>query len=86
MTKTDQDFNVITIQMLQRQFDSEYDNALGKEENQVNGSSKVRVSYSKYRMLPEEFDWDSEDEELEDLGDEMMKRDWDRSGWPSHPP
>ena len=31
----------ITIQMLQRQFDSEYDNALGKEENQVNGSSKV---------------------------------------------
>ena len=63
---------------MQRQFDSEYDNALGKEENQVNGSSKVRVSYSKYRMLPEEFDWDSEDEELEDMGDEMMKRDWDR--------
>ena len=30
-----------TVQMLQRQFDSEYDNALGKEENQVNGSSKV---------------------------------------------
>ena len=38
----------------------------------------MRVSYSKYRMLPEEFDWDSEDEELEDLGEEMMKRDWDR--------
>ena len=41
-------------------------------------SLQVRVSYSKYRMLPEEFDWDSEDEELEDLGEEMMKRDWDR--------
>jgi len=70
--------DLLIAQMLQRQFDSEYDNALGKEENQVNGSSKVRVSYSKYRMLPEEFDWDSEDEELEDLGEEMMKRDWDR--------
>jgi len=70
--------DLLIAQMLQRQFDSEYDNALGKEENQVNGSSKVRVSYSKYRMLPEEFEWDSEDEELEDLGEEMMKRDWDR--------
>lgn len=36
--------------MLQMQFDKEYDEILHNEESQHNGTSKVRVSYSKYKV------------------------------------
>jgi len=59
--------DLLIAQMLQKQFDSEYDSALGKEEQHLNGSSKVRVCYSKYRMVPEHIVWDdSEEDEMED--------------------
>ena len=29
----------------------------------MNGSSKVRVSYSKYKMIPEDIIWDDSDDE-----------------------
>jgi hypothetical protein len=32
----------------------------------VNGSSKVRVSYSKYKMIPENIIWDDSDDDEED--------------------
>ena len=89
--------DLLIAQMLQKQFDNEYDAALGKEETQINGSSKVhlhlhlhlhlpkvRVSYSKYRMVPEEIVWDDSEEEEEEeeevwvKGRGMMRRDWDR--------
>jgi hypothetical protein len=35
--------DLLIAQMLQKQFDSEHDNALTKEERQINGSSKVGV-------------------------------------------
>jgi hypothetical protein len=37
-----------------------------QEENHVNGSSKVRVSYSKYKMIPENIIWDDSDDDEED--------------------
>merc|ERR1719369_321218 len=72
--------DLLIAQMLQKQFDREYDSALGKEEKNINRNSKVTVSYSKYRMMPEEERiWDDSDEELEDLyfTQDDSKRDWD---------
>ena len=43
----------------------------------MNGSSKVRVSYSKYRMVPEQIIWDDSEEEEEEDEDER-NRDLDR--------
>ena len=34
-----------------------------QEEDHLNGTSKVRVSYSKYRMVPENVIWDDSDED-----------------------
>jgi len=74
--------DLLIAQMLQKQFDSEYDSVLGIEEKHQNGNSKVRVSYSKYRMVPEDIIWDdSEDEEFDDEFDEgggQRRRDIDR--------
>ena len=67
--------------MLQMQFDKEHDQALGIEESQRNGSSKVTVSYQKFRRVPDLPIWDDsddEDEELEAyLNMDDRKRHWD---------
>ena len=46
--------------------------------NQVNGSSKLTISYSKYKMIPLPF-WDDESEEDDDdvTGMDERKRDLD---------
>merc|ERR1719228_2066352 len=72
--------DLLIAQMLQKQFDQEYDSALGKEERNMNRNSKVTVSYSKYRRVPEEARiWDDSDEELEDMyfTQDDSKRNWD---------
>ena len=71
--------DLLIAQMLQKQFDKEYDSALGKEERNMNRNSKVTVSYSKYRMVPEARIWDDSDEDEEDmyLTQDDSKRDWD---------
>ena len=72
--------DLMIAQMLQKQFDKEYDSALGKEERNMNSNSKVTVSYSKYRMMPEESRiWDDSDDEEEDLyfTQDDEKRHWD---------
>ena len=54
--------------MLQKQFDKEADLQLAKEEQSLNRNSKVTVTYSKYRMIPEEWaKYDSSDEVSEIL-------------------
>jgi len=71
--------DLLIAQMLQDQFDREYDSALGKEERNLNQNSKVTISYSKYRMIPEEARiWDDSDDE-EDIyfTQDDRKRDWD---------
>ena len=77
---TSDDF--LIAQMLQMQFDKEYDQALGMEENQRNGTSKVTVSYQKFRRVPDFPIWDDSDDEDEDLANYLdmdeRKRHWDR--------
>jgi len=68
----------LIAQMLQKQYDKEFDDALQNEETHLNGTSKVRVSYSKYRMVPENIIWDDSDDELDPYFDQDdSKRDWD---------
>ena len=63
------------------QFDREYDQALGKEESHRNGTSKVTVSYEKYRKVPDNPVWDDSDDEDEELAAYLdmddKKRHWD---------
>ena len=49
---------------------------LKKEEAQHNGTSKVSVSFSKYKVIPEASVWDEEEEEGYFLMDDR-KRDID---------
>lgn len=73
--------DLLIAQMLQMQFDKEYDQALGMEENQRNGTSKVTVSYQKFRRVPDFPIWDDSDDEDEDLANYLdmdeRKRHWD---------
>jgi len=73
--------DLMIAQMLQKQFDREADEVLGKEERNLNRNSKVTVSYSKYRMISEEAKiWDDSEDEEEDfyLSQDDRKRDWDQ--------
>lgn len=60
-------------QLLQIQYDKEYDERVKKVERKHNGTSKVSISYDNYRFIPEELIYDSSDEELP----ENDKKDWD---------
>lgn len=59
--------------MLQAQFDKEYDSNLKRTEDKFNGTSKVCISYSNYRVMPENVQYDSEsDDDVDD-----KNREWD---------
>lgn len=62
------DSDYMIAQMLQVQFDKEYDEMLKRKEDKFNGSSKVCISYSNYRVSPENpvYDSDSEDDDIDD--------------------
>ncbi|KAJ9586222.1 hypothetical protein L9F63_020131 [Diploptera punctata] len=68
------DSDFVIAQMLQMQFDKEYDDMLKRTENKFNGTSKVNISYSNYRVIPENLLYDSEDEECTS---EDKPREWD---------
>ena len=74
--------DLMIAQMLQMQFDKEYDQALGMEESQRNGGSKISISYQKYRRVPDYPIWDDSDDDDEDLAAYLdmdeRKRHWDR--------
>lgn len=63
--------------MLQLEFDREYDSELRKEEAHYNGSSKVSVSYSQYKSLPESLRYSDDSEDEDDDGRYLYKRNWD---------
>lgn len=64
----------IIAEMLQAQFDRDHDIEVKRIERQQNKDSKVSVSYSKYRTVPDELLYDSDlDEEPDD-----RKKHWDR--------
>lgn len=71
------DSDAVIASMLQRQYDKEYDEMLKRTENKYNGTSKVAISLDNFKRMPlhEDFDSDSEEEDLEDLG--YKKKDWD---------
>ena len=70
--------DAMIAQMLQKQFDREYDLALSKEERSLNRNSKVTVTYSKYKMIPDELRcYDSSDEEYDEDYFAEDKRDLD---------
>ena len=57
----------------------EYDTALKREMNHINGSSKLTISYSKYQRIPLPF-WDDESDDDDDgsgLNVDDAKRDVD---------
>uniref|UniRef100_A0A4W3H2P0 Serine/threonine-protein kinase RIO3 n=1 Tax=Callorhinchus milii TaxID=7868 RepID=A0A4W3H2P0_CALMI len=55
--------DLLLAQMLQMEFDREYDAQLRREENKLNGDSKVSISFENYRMVhPFEDSESSEDE------------------------
>ncbi|XP_042229249.1 serine/threonine-protein kinase RIO3-like [Homarus americanus] len=61
--------DLILAQMLQYEFDREYDQQLNREEKQYNGNSKVSVSFNKFKICPTWYGPDSDDE-LPELDDE----------------
>lgn len=69
---TSEDF--ILAQVLQYEFDREYDQQVNREEKHYNGNSKVSVSFNKFKLCPTWYGPDSDDE-LQDLDEE--NRDFD---------
>ncbi|CAM6032127.1 unnamed protein product, partial [Sphagnum compactum] len=62
-------------QMLQEQFNKEYDHYLKRYEKVNNKNSKVQISFSKYRTMPDGIVDDSDDEPPEPIEE---RKDWDR--------
>ncbi|KAK3861521.1 hypothetical protein Pcinc_032529 [Petrolisthes cinctipes] len=61
--------DMMLAQMLQYEFDREYDQKVKREEKHYNGNSKVSVSFNKFKVCPSWYGPDSDDE-LEDIDDE----------------
>lgn len=67
--QTDTNDDLMLAQMLQYEFDREYDQQLQREEKIYNGNSKVSVSFNKFKVCPSWYGPDSDDE-LKDIDDE----------------
>lgn len=66
------DSDRIIAEMLQAQFDRDHDIELKRIEKQCNKDAKVSISFSKYRTIPDDLLYDSEEEEPDD------PKEWDR--------
>lgn len=75
MVETDND--LLLAQMLQSQYDKEFDSQLRIQEKKFNGDSKVSISFENYRMVHPYEDSDSSDEEVDwqDTKDDPYKPD-----------
>lgn len=49
----EEDSDAVIARMLQRQFDEEYDKMLEIKEQKCNGDSKVSISFTNYRRVPQ---------------------------------
>lgn len=52
-TDGEDDSDAVIARMLQRQFDEEYDKMLKIKEQKCNGDSKVSISFTNYRRVPQ---------------------------------
>lgn len=67
----------LLAKMLQLEFDKEHDTILKHEESKYNGSSKVKISYGKYRRLPEtSVSSDEDDDEKDFFLEQNAKNHW----------
>uniref|UniRef100_A0A3P8WPG8 Serine/threonine-protein kinase RIO3 n=1 Tax=Cynoglossus semilaevis TaxID=244447 RepID=A0A3P8WPG8_CYNSE len=57
--------DLVLAQMLQMQFDREYDDQLRREEKKFNGDSKVSISFENYRKVHPYEDSDSSEDEVD---------------------
>lgn len=73
----DLDSDAKIASLLQEQFDREHDNYVKCVEKANNKNSKVQVSLSKFRVVPEGILQESDDEDAEAVAPEDCK-DWDR--------
>ncbi|XP_038664465.1 serine/threonine-protein kinase RIO3 [Scyliorhinus canicula] len=62
---TETSSDLLLAQMLQMEFDREYDAQLRREENKFNGDSKVSISFENYRMVHPFEDSESSDDEVD---------------------
>lgn len=75
---TSVDDDEVIAQLLQAEFDLEFDEDLKRLEHSRNKNSKISVSLSKYRMYPDALlDTDS-DKEDEDVIEAQRSKNWDR--------
>ncbi|KAM7390037.1 hypothetical protein PAMA_008284 [Pampus argenteus] len=76
-TGTDTTSDLMLAQMLQMQFDREFDNQLRREEKKFNGDSKVSISFENYRMVHPYEDSDSSEDEVDwqDTRDDPYRAD-----------
>ncbi|KAH1025619.1 serine/threonine-protein kinase RIO3 [Dendroctonus ponderosae] len=63
--------------ILQMQFNKEYDNLLAKREQKINGTSKVSISFDKYKISRQCDDDEFENDRCE-VEDPQDRKDWDR--------
>ena len=56
----------LIAQMLQNEYDHEYDQVLRNEEKAANRDSKISVNYSKYRVIPDIPFWQEDDSDEDD--------------------
>uniref|UniRef100_A0A3B5KW86 Serine/threonine-protein kinase RIO3 n=1 Tax=Xiphophorus couchianus TaxID=32473 RepID=A0A3B5KW86_9TELE len=61
----DTDSDLMLAQMLQMQFDREFDDQLRREERKLNGDSKVSISFENYRKVHPYEDSDSSEDEVD---------------------
>ncbi|KAJ0022608.1 hypothetical protein NQD34_014742 [Periophthalmus magnuspinnatus] len=61
----DTDSDLMLAQMLQMQFDREFDDQLKREERKFNGDSKVSISFENYRKVHPYEDSDSSEDEVD---------------------
>uniref|UniRef100_T1ILM6 Serine/threonine-protein kinase RIO3 n=1 Tax=Strigamia maritima TaxID=126957 RepID=T1ILM6_STRMM len=65
--------DLLLAQMLQMEYDKEYDDILKRKEEKFNGTNKVSISFANYRKMPEGFyESDSSSE-----GEDAEFREWD---------
>lgn len=74
----DADSDDLIAQVLQAQFDLEFDEQVKREERHRNKESKVSVSLSKFRMYPDDLLYESDEEEKNKLTNLNGKKNWDR--------
>ncbi|XP_026057341.1 serine/threonine-protein kinase RIO3-like [Carassius auratus] len=63
--EADTSSDLILAQMLQMEFDREFDTQLRREERKFNGDSKVSISFENYRMVHPYEDSDSSEDEVD---------------------